>query len=61
MIHPNDVPDAPDWECEPRMCPIPCSICTTASESAWMHNAGERLGEKHRARDQLTDRVRFRT
>lgn len=41
----NGVPEAPEWACEPRPCPVPCTICTTASESAWMHGLGEKLGE----------------
>lgn len=45
MVGENGTPITPEWECEPRpWCAETCT-CTTASESAFMHNAGERLGE----------------
>ena len=27
MVGENGVPLTPEWQCEPRACPIPCATC----------------------------------
>jgi hypothetical protein len=39
MISRDDLPETPEWTCEPRCCPFEsCGVCETAQQAIWRHD-----------------------
>lgn len=47
MICRDDLPETPDWICEPKCCPFEsCGVCETSQQAIWRHLPdGVELGE----------------
>lgn len=38
MIVRDDLPDTPDWTCDPRVCPFDtCRVCESDQQAIWRH------------------------